>query len=218
MSLARFLTFLIASVLSTGCFEIVEEIDQELDGSGNFSYLVNMSQSREKLKTLLSIDSVNGLRVPKKANIEEQLEKGLQLVKSADGISNVSITKDYENFIFNISFHYDSLASLNKAAAHIHANMSPYGKMYSPIFDVHYGGFSRVADAHTIAFLQNLHRKNPVMLRDASYTTVYRFKKGVKTLDSDAKISKSKMAVMYKYNTSKLAINPNIIQQNIILN
>ncbi len=200
-----------------GCFEIVEEIDHNDDGSGEFSYLVNMSQSREKLATLLSLDSIGGLRVPSRDKIEEQIEKGLTLVEAESGISNARVTKDYENFIFNISFHYDSITALNIAAEHIHAQMSPYGKPYHPIFDVHDNGFSRVADAHSTAFLQNLNRRNQAVIKDGSYTTVYRFNSTISSPDPDARISKSKKAIMYKYNTLALARNPHILHQHIIL-
>jgi hypothetical protein len=213
----RFYIIFVTLALTSGCFEIVEEIDHKSDGSGTFSYLVNMSQSRDKIAAVLSLDSVNGIRIPSKSDIERQIERGKGILVNAPGIHNVQVTRDYQNYIFTIKFSYDSLGAMNRGAAMVHNEMSPYAQTYKPVFLTDVAGWYRQADAHTIGVLQKLNRQNPSMLKDAKYTTVYRFNQTAFSPDKDAKIAGNKKAIMYSYNLGKLANHPELLQQNIQL-
>lgn len=204
-------------VLSSGCFEILEELDHHPDGSGEFSYVVNMSSSKEKLSAMLSLDSMGGLRIPKKSDIENKILEGQRILQSFPGISRVAVLRDYEEFIFTIKFHYDSIQALNRAARIIHERMSPYDVPFQPIFTTDPTGWTRIIDAHTEAFLANLRKKNASVLKESTYTTVYRFDHPVSSPDKDVRLSGSKKALMYTYQLSFLSVQPQILQQHINL-
>ncbi|MBI1305225.1 MAG: hypothetical protein GC181_01275 [Bacteroidetes bacterium] len=217
MSRLTTIIFLFGILILTGCFEIVEEVEIEKNGSGKFSYIVNMSQSREKIKTILSLDSAGGLRIPKQSDIKEQLNKGKSIIASVKGIHEVKVEENYDQFIFRISFQFDSLQSLNQAAELLHTEMSPYGKSFRQIFVQQPDGFIRNPDAHTTAFLQNLRNRNPAILKDATYTTIYRFHQTVNSTDKNAKIAGNHQAVMYRNNIMQLAQNPDLLKHHIIV-
>ncbi|MFT4522802.1 MAG: hypothetical protein ACI8ZN_001754 [Bacteroidia bacterium] len=207
--------FLTALFLLSGCFEIVEELNHKANGSGNFTYTLNLSRSKEKLATILSLDSFGGLRIPKQADIQEQLQKGTELLDGKKGISNVQLKTDYDNFIFVISFEYSNIASFNAAARIIHENMSPYNQVYQPIFELDSSGIKRHPDAHSSYLLGHIQMKNPSILKDADYTTIFRFEREVDAVGNIAKLSKSKKAVMYKYKVGQLAQNSKLLEQEI---
>lgn len=202
-------------ILSSGCFEILEEIKQNSDGSGHFSYLVNMSQSRDKINAILKLDSAGGLRIPKQTDIDQRINIGRQAVAGVNGITNVQVKSDYDQYIFSISFDFDSLETMNRAAAVLHEELSPYGTTYFDLFTTTSTGFTRHADAHTTAFLANLKRKNPAMLKSAKYTTVYRFDRMVSTEDNHARVAGNQRAIMYQKSVSEIAQNTTLLEQHI---
>ena len=192
-------------MLLSSCFEVIEELTLKEDGSGHFVFTVNMSQSSDRLATIMTLDSIGGLNVPTKAKIEDKLNTGANLLKSVPGVSNVMSTKNYKDFIFTIELDFNTLEDLNKAARILHENMSPFGEAYRQVYTYKEGRLKRVPDAHTTRFLSYINRKNSSLLKEANYTLIMRFDETIQSADSDARVSKSKKAVMYKYNLKNIA-------------
>ena len=84
----------------TGCFEVVEEVTLNEDGSGKVTFNINMSQSKTKLNSIMLMDSINGYKIPKKSDINNAILKIEQHLKNTPGISNINKVVDYKNFIF----------------------------------------------------------------------------------------------------------------------
>jgi hypothetical protein len=213
----RFLWILIAPFLLTSCFEVIEELTYHEDGSGHFVFTVNMSQSSDRLATIMTLDSMGGLNVPTKSKIENKVNTGAQLLKTVPGVSNVMSTKNYKDFIFTIELDFKSLDDLNTAARILHENMSPFGEAYRQVYAYHEGKLTRVPDAHTTRFLSYINGRNSSLLKDANYTLIMRFDQTVKSADAHARISKSKKAVMYKYNLKNIAEHRDEMNCSIIV-
>src|SRR5690606_34266997 len=99
--------------LCSSCFQLIEEITVNTDGSGTLALTANLSQSRSKLASVMLLDSVNGYKVPSKKEIREELEEVSNTLRAIEGISKVSHTVDFENYILNIRFSFKNVANLN---------------------------------------------------------------------------------------------------------
>lgn len=98
----------------TGCFEVVEEVDLNTDGSGTYKYTLNLSQSKEKLDGIMLLDSVNGYPVPQKRDIENAINEFVRLASSTEGIRNVEKVVDMDHFIFNVTLDFNTVDALNR--------------------------------------------------------------------------------------------------------
>lgn len=70
----KFCILIISFLSITSCFEIIEEIDLKSDGTGTMTYTLNLSKSKSKLASIMLLDSINGYKVPSRADIQKGLE------------------------------------------------------------------------------------------------------------------------------------------------
>src|SRR3546814_567554 len=103
--------------LFSSCFQLIEEITLNTDGSGTLALTANLSQSRSKLASIMLLDSVNGYKVPSKQEVRKELEEVSNTLRSVQGISNVSHAVDFDNYILNIRFSFEDVANLNDITA-----------------------------------------------------------------------------------------------------
>ena len=99
--------------LCTSCFEILEELTLNEDGSGHMAVTFNLSKSKSKLASIMLLDSVNGRKVPSEKDIEKALEDAVNQLKKTEGISNIEKTSDFKNYIFTISCDFKKLANID---------------------------------------------------------------------------------------------------------
>nr|BFF39643.1 hypothetical protein BACY1_14480 [Tenacibaculum mesophilum] len=65
----------ISILLFTSCFEFVEEVSFNKDGSGSAVLTINLSKSKTKLASIMLLDSINGYKVPSKVTIRKKYKK-----------------------------------------------------------------------------------------------------------------------------------------------
>ncbi|WFO15142.1 hypothetical protein M601_014875 [Cellulophaga baltica 4] len=99
--------------LFTSCFEVLEEINLNSDGSGTMLVTFNLSRSKSKIASVMLLDSVNGYKVPSKDDINLALKDAENHLKTINGISNIKKTADFENYIFTLSCNFDKVANLD---------------------------------------------------------------------------------------------------------
>ena len=87
-------------LMLTSCVEIIEDLKINLDGTGTFKYTINLSSSKIKVASILALDSLYGEKVLKEPEIKEKIQLFKKTLQSQEGISNVLITEDYDNYIF----------------------------------------------------------------------------------------------------------------------
>src|SRR5690606_16584196 len=73
----------------TGCFDVVEEVDLNSDGSGKIKATVNLSKSKTKVASLMKLDKVDGIKIPSKTEIQKEADAIVRLLKQTSGISDV---------------------------------------------------------------------------------------------------------------------------------
>ncbi len=213
-------SFLLIFSLS-GCFEVIEEITLNDDGSGHITMTVNFSQSKTKLNSIMLMDSINDYKVPSTADIDTQIKKMVSEVKAVDGVSNVQYQTDFENYIFSVSCDFASIDVLNDIITHfvtseVKARDLRKNKQFS--YDAGKKIFKRNYHYNLAREIENMRKKDREVLDDASVTTIYRFESDIVSCQNkDAKISGSKKAIMLKVDAEDMITNKNNIKNTIHL-
>lgn len=117
--------FLLTSCL-TGCFEIIEDVSFNKDGSGKFKVLVNYSMSKSQITKIMSQDTIAGQKIPSKEEIKLNITRVMTQLKNQDGITNVTYSTDFDNFIFKATFDFKNTNALNLAVANLIKSQDPH--------------------------------------------------------------------------------------------
>jgi hypothetical protein len=223
----RFLNFfllLISLTLFTSCFEILEEISLNADGSGNMLVTFNLSKSKSKIASIMLLDSVNGYKVPSKEDIGSALKEAKNHLKTIDGISNIKTTTDYDNYIFTISCNFSSTDNLDTVFKDL---ISKHNKKSKTNFNTTNFSFNKSTNAFKRSFsyddsikrnFNKLNSENRKIFEDANYTSIYRFENDVEQVsNTNAKISPNKKAVFLKVDLMSLILGKKNITNTIQL-
>lgn len=207
--------------LCSSCFQLIEEITVNTDGSGTLALTANLSQSRSKLASVMLLDSVNGYKVPSKKEIREELEEVSNTLRAIEGINKVSHTVDFENYILNIRFSFKNVANLNDITTLIFDKLNieatdASSYTYHPAsktFKRHYNPDPRVKSQ-----FKKLKQADKAIFENATYTNIYRFDRSViNQSNSKAKVAASKKAVMLRCGVLDLIENKINISNTIQL-
>ncbi|OFZ56148.1 MAG: hypothetical protein A3D92_05675 [Bacteroidetes bacterium RIFCSPHIGHO2_02_FULL_44_7] len=212
---------LILLPLLTGCIEIIDDLSLNTDGSGTFKYTINLSSSKVKVNSLLALDSLDGKKVPSIQDISAKTDEIVDLLKCRNGISNVSFSADYDNFIFKLSCDFNSLEALQKAIREVVKVENGYKEV--PELDHHWLSFEddvlvRSIPQITVRKTREINPEDRDLLKTGTYTSITRFESEVERCENPScSISKNKKAVMVRTNTYSLTQNPNLLDNTIYL-
>lgn len=220
MNSLRFIILLLIPVLSS-CVEIIDDLSLSNDGSGSFKYTINLSSSKVKVNSLLALDSLNGKKVPSIDEISQRADKIVDMLKCRSGITNVSFSADYDNFIFKLSCDFTSLDHLQRAIREI--VRSENGNKEIPelehkwlIFNDH--TLVRSIPQITVSKAKEINPEDRESLKAGTYTSITRFEKEVlRCENSGCSISKNKKAVMVRTDPYSLTQNPDLLDNTIYL-
>lgn len=207
LKLLKFILSGLSLLTLTSCFEIIEEVALNNDGSGQMTFTVNMSQSKTKLASIMLMDSINGYKVPSRNDIEEKLNEIVVNLKQTSGISNIQKTADYQNFIFSVKCDFkniETISSLINSASQKQINQAPPS---SYTFDTSKGKFERSFTNSDLLkkYYNKLKSDNKKIFTESSYTIIYRFQREIKSQSNhQGKISKSGKAIMQRHNALDL--------------
>lgn len=217
------LSLVIAGILfCTSCFEVVEEINLNNDGSGSFCFTINLSQSKLDINALMLLDSVNGRPVPKIDDLKNTFAKIETLLQQDSGLTNIKAVKNWDEYIFSISGNFKNIEALNKA---INATYSQFGKTNGQDYNLKENFsfsqkvFKRLNNLNLVTDYHSLPEKEKQVFKTARYTAIYRFKSPVANYsNTEALKSKSGTSVMLKANISDILTNNKSIVNTIHLN
>ncbi len=195
------LTILFLSLFLSGCFEIREEVNMKADGSGEVSFVVNFSQSKDNVAKYMAMGSVEGYKVPTKPDVEASLAKIKNMMGAVPGMSAVMTKSDWSNYIFTVSGRFAHVEALNKAMELVakeydkegkHAASGKLGFGYN---NSQFRRFSSYPDkAKEYAALPSMQR---YVLESATMTSIYRFDRSIRKVSHPkAQLSPSGKAVM----------------------
>ena len=205
----------------TSCFEIVEDVSFKKDGSGVLKLILNLSQSKNEINTLMKLDSSSGYKIPTENEINAYLDRTLQTLKSTEGLSNVSIKRDFKNWIFEVKTNFKSGENLERGLQSVHREFAE-GEPLLFKNKLIYNGKTLQREAQNIDEKTRKELNKPTekkIFAKAKYTTIYRFENSIeKSNNTRAKISPSKKAIMLQCNVLNLINGKETIQNQILLN
>ena len=201
------------------CFEIIEEVDLNSDGSGKYEYTINMSQSRTKLDQIIRLDSINGYRVPKKSELKEPLEELIAKANGISGISNAQKSEDFENYIMSFTCDFADIDALNRLVTELRKGNK---KVRSDIPEVHFSydaaskRYIRNGDYSIQADFAQVKEADKVIFDGATFTSIFRSDSELTSYsNNNARLSPNKKALMLKMQVLDL-INEKVTMGNTI--
>ena len=206
--------------LCTGCFEIVEEVSFNKDGSGHVTLTLNLSKSKTKLNSIMLLDSINNYKVPSESKIRIQIAEAINRVKKIEGISNLKNTINFNDFIFTVSCDFQNTDALNTVISTFSTKkdvaMIQQQKHFS--FDKSQNTFTRNYHYDISKEFKKTNMEDRKVFETASFTTIYRFETPIiSSKNTTAKIASSKKAIMLRVNAQDIIQNRNSIKNQIKL-
>lgn len=213
-------SLVVVALSFTSCVDIFDEIIMHNDGSGTFKYTVNLSSNKVKVNSILALDSVNGKRVPKLPEIKEKIALYKQKLESKEGISNVKVEANYDDFVFKFSCDFESVEKLQEAIKELIKEESKE-KSSDLLSDnwLSWDGKQLVRAVPDIqAPIQKMSGDDQEALKTGKYIAVTRFDSEVTKVDNpQAQISPSKTAVMVKSTPYAVSTNPSVLKNTITI-
>ena len=212
--------FLGLLILCTSCFEIIEEVSFNKDGSGHLTLTMNLSRSKTKLNSIMLLDSVNNYKVPSKREINVQIAQAIEKVKRIQGISNVKNSTNFDEYIFTMSCDFTDVDALNTVISNFSnkkdAAMIKKQKHFS--FDKRQNTFTRNYHYDISKEFKKTNMEDRKVFETATMTTIYRFETPIiSSKNTTAKIAGSKKAIMLRVNAQDIIQNKNSIKNHIKL-
>lgn len=207
------ISFLVLALSS--CVDIWDDITLHADGSGTYKYTVNMSASKVKINSILALDSIDGRRIPKLPEIKEKIEYYRNKLQEKQGISNVKVEANYDDFIFKISCDFESVSDLQNGIREI--IKEEVKDKNDPALDENWLTWDGKTLTRIVPGFQSvIYKMKPEdqeKLKKGKYTSVSRFDKPILKCDNpQARISPTKVAGLIEANTYSVGTNPSILK------
>lgn len=211
-----FIPLLLFVFLFQSCFEVIEEVQMKDDGSGHFNFVINFSQSKTKINSILKMQKINGHSIPSKEEIKKEVSKIEALAQSTTGITNVKTNIDLTNYILAIDLDFQKISNLNTAFLKLKNSKKLDPSIHTDYFTFADKKFIRTQKIPIKTLYEKLEKTDKEIFQTAKYTSVYKFDSTIKSFSNkNAASSKSKKAI--KLNGSILnVINGNEKIENTI--
>lgn len=213
-----FFTAFIGLFSLTSCIEILDDLTLNNDGSGTFRYSINLSSSKVKVNSILALDSLDGKKVPSIDEISKKIKAVVDQLKEQEGISNVQMESNYDDFIFKLQCDFTSTKVLQEAITTIIKSEAKNNDFETPWLTYDDDKLIRSIPQFTIEKTNQLKKEDAELLKAGSYTSITRFERDVESYENEsAKKSKNNKAVMLRTNTHSLSQNPSLLDNTIYL-
>lgn len=201
--------FLLLCVLLSSCFQVTEKITHRTNQSGDYSLVIDFSDSWVKTRAAIMLGEVDGEKIPSEAEMKQKLAQFRNDASKIKGATKISTSYDFSNYVFKLNFNYNSLETLNAVLNTIDKETK------LDHFKETNGKFERIASYPIPEKLKEKKDKKED-LEEAKITAVYSFDKEVKTVqNANSKLSKSKKTVFLKHNVWSV-LNDNSLMNNSI--
>ncbi|MCX6195898.1 MAG: hypothetical protein NTY55_04480 [Flavobacteriia bacterium] len=199
----------------------MDELTIHDDGSGTLKYAINLSSSRVKVNSILALDSLDGKKVPSIEEIKTKVSLFKKTLSLQNGISNISISENYVDFIFKFECDFTSIdllqEGLRKTFSITLNDKSILASDFSWLF-----WDSKVLERSVPSIATNklngITENDLSLLKTGTYTSITRFDRGVERFDNPlSKLSKDKKALMLRADTYTLKEKPSLLENTIYL-
>jgi hypothetical protein len=221
MKLKSVLFFFSILLLLSSCVEIIDDVQINNDGSGTFKYTINLSASKVKINSILALDSLDGQKVPSKAEITDRINAFSKKLSTKAGITNVQVESNMTDFVFKLQCNFTSVTALQNAIKEIIREESKDQKLKELDHNwMSWDGNKLIRSIPDITIEQSkkLKSEDIELLKQGNYTSITRFERSVDRFDNEnAVLSKNKQAVMIKTNPYLLSQDYNLLENTIYL-
>jgi len=215
----KHLSIILLCLITSSCLEILDDISFNIDGSGTFKYTVNLSSSQVKLNSILALDSIDGKKVPSINEIQEKIEVFGELLSAQEGISNVYIDTNYQQFIFKIQCDFSNVIDLQRGfESSLKETLTQLENEEIAYNWITWDGqvmVRKVPDLDRWS-LPSIKTEDSELLKKGYYTSITRFENKVNYFENPAaKLSKNERAVMLRKSAFEV-FNDHKVMDNII--
>lgn len=206
--IAKHLLLIFTLLGLSSCFEILEDIQVNSDGSGTFKTTINLSQSKTQLLKIMSQDSINGQPVPQLTDIASKMSELASQLKQKNGISEVNYSFDQQNLILKLNFDFNSITNLNLAVEQMIAAQDPRAVTNPVTYSYDNKTFSRKFNQELcLQVNQEKHKVEGFIsgIDNAQMTSIFRFENDILTHNhSNAKLSSNHKNVFEQHKINAL--------------
>lgn len=205
----------------TSCFDILDKVNLNADGSGEYSIILNASKSKTRINSISKMETINGKKVPKKAEIQSQLNEAAAVFKTVPGISNVQTTADFTNYIIKLSCNFKKIENINEGIEKLKAK-----KILGKVIPANLYGNNIAAKTFTKNKIntfksdyEKLSKADQEVFSSAKYTNVLQFEKTIKSqTNTSYQISPNKKAMKLDGNLLDFILQKKPIHNTITFN
>lgn len=203
----------------TSCFDILDKVNVKADGTGEYTIILNGSKSKTRLASISKMETINGKKVPKKADIENKINEAAKIFKGTPGISNVKTSMDFDNYIIKLSCNFKKIENINAGLEKLKAQ-NILGKMiptqiYSQNLDKKTLTRNKVNTFKTD--YEKMSKADKEVFNDARYTSIMQFESTVKSQTNNAYVlSPNKKALKLEADILDLILQKKQIQNTIL--
>jgi hypothetical protein len=213
--------YLLLTLSLASCIEIHDEISLKNDGSGTFSYKINLNSSKLKVNSILALDSLDGKKVPSINEIKDKINKYKELFAKKEGISNVKTETNFNEFILKFQCDFTSVLALQKAVKEVFEEESKSKTLRD--IETNWlvwenNKLIRSIPSVTQDFTSKLKREDLEALKNGKYFSISRFEKPIEKFDNPLSIvSPNKLNILVKNSTYSLIKNLKLLENTIYL-
>lgn len=209
---------LIPLLLLMSCFDILDKVNVKADGSGEYSLILNASKSKTRLASISKMETVNGKKVPKKAEIEAKINQAASIFKNVPGISNVKTSMDFDNYIIKLSCNFKKIENVNAGLEQLKTK-NVLGKMI-PTQIYSNDSTKKIFTRNKINTFKSDYDKlstaDKEVFNNAKYTSVLQFENIIKSQSNSAyQLSPNKKAIKLEGNILDFILQKKQIQNTI---
>lgn len=217
--LLKYLLVLFPLLFLTSCFDILDKVNVKADGSGEYSLILNASKSKTRLASISKMETINGKKVPKRAEIEAKINEAARIFKSVPGISNVKTSMDFDNYIIKLNCNFKKIENINAGLEQLKAK-NILGKMIPTQIYSHNPAkktFTRNKINTFKSDYDKLSSADKEVFNNAKYTSVLQFENTVKSQSNNAyQLSPNKKAMKLEGNILDFILQKKQIQNTIL--
>ena len=215
----NFIVFIFLCFTLSSCIEILDDVTFNPDGSGEFKYTINLSSSKLKINSILALDSLDGKKVPSKLELQEKVSDLIGVLNCQEGIREVSVDENYDNYILKVSLHFDNVESLLAAFKETMEEVGNTAEDDTSNYNwVSWDGLTlirQIPDLSSFKF-RLVKKEDQELMRSGMYTSISRFDSPVDQIKNPSAIlSKNNKAVMLRSSLFDVFGNPSIMDNTI---
>jgi len=213
------LLLLFSLLFLTSCFDILDKVNVKADGSGEYSLILNASKSKTRLASISKMETINGKKVPKRAEIESKINEAARIFKSVPGISNVKTVMDFDNYILKLSCNFKKIENVNAGLEQLKAK-NILGKMIPTQIYSHNSAKKTFIRNKINTFKSDYNQLSSAdkeVFNNAKYTSVLQFENTVKSQSNNAyQLSPNKKAMKLEGNILDFILQKKQIQNTVL--